>query len=126
MSSVANENPESFGTYFDTAPMAVIETNDKKLRVVRCNKSYREFLDNAFGPLEVGTDVEYEFFKSGYGDAFANAIKRCAKTGDRAFINERFSSDSMIYAFVTRIAVNPVTNVVACSVIILGMPNKNF
>ena len=42
--TISIEDDDSLRDYFDTMPMAILESTEKELHVVRCNKTYREFV----------------------------------------------------------------------------------
>ncbi len=107
--------------YFNTLPMAVIETDDSAMNVVRCNQSYRTFMNRLVAYFEVNVRVPYDTVEGGLGDPFAKGIKQCAKDGNRVFVDERVDKDSTIHAMIRRVAVNPVTGVTACAVVVLGV-----
>ena len=112
------------GQYFDTLPMAIVEADTESIKVVRCNKSYIEFVLGLGGSFEVDRSISYDFFKEGVGAVFAEAVKKCYLDGKKVFIDERLKKDSTIHALVKRVAVNPVTGVVSCAVVVLGIiPN---
>ena len=48
LSSFSNENEDIMAKYFDTLPMAVIEYDRETLRVIRCNRSYKDYLKRYF------------------------------------------------------------------------------
>ncbi len=119
--ALAREEQGTMGQYFNTLPMAVVSIDDTYLKVVRCNKSYREYLIKTFQLDDVDAPVPYASFLDGFSFAFAKALKKCADTGERVFLDEHLNSESTIRAFIRRIAHNPVTGVTACGVVILGI-----
>ena len=122
---VANEDPDTYQNYFDTFPMAILETDDAKTTIVRCNKSYREFTNRVFGRAAEGATLEEAAFTPGTpGAAFVGAIEQCAKDGRRIVIDDQLADGTALHAFVRRIAVNPVTGVVACAVVVLGITEE--
>ena len=119
--ALTREEQGTMGQYFNTLPMAVVGIDDTYLKVIRCNESYREYLIDTFHPDDVDAPVPYAIYLDGFDSAFAKALKKCADTGERVFLDERLGSDSTIRAFIRRIAHNPVTGVTACGVVILGI-----
>lgn len=118
---VANEDAASFKHYFDTMPMAILETDDRRMTVTRCNKSYREFMERSFGALQIGKPIEYARLSSGPGSSFMRAVRQCRTETKPVVMDERLPDGSMIHALVRRIAENPVTGVVACVAVVLGI-----
>ncbi len=125
MAVIANDDPEAFDRYFNMLPMAVIETDEKTLGIVRCNHSYREFLKRSFGGSEAEKKLSYEAFGNSLSSGFANALKKIHDGDDRAFIEENINRDSVIHAFARRIAINPVNGVVACAIVVFGIIKEN-
>ncbi|MBR3019291.1 MAG: EAL domain-containing protein, partial [Clostridia bacterium] len=121
LAAVASDGSERLGDFFETLPMAVIETDGQKLQVVRCNKSYREYIGRAFKKPEFVPTVEMAEIANGVGTPFAQAVTQCREEGVRAFIHEKLPDGSTMHAFVRHVAVNPVTGIFACVVVILGI-----
>lgn len=45
---MAGDDSDTLRDYYDTLPMAVVEIDDDGMRIVRCNNSYRIFVENYF------------------------------------------------------------------------------
>lgn len=125
LSVVSNGDSQSFQHYFDTIPIAILETDGEWIRVSRCNKGYRDFLRENFGKTEMGAKSEHVLSSRGFGTAFMNAVRQCKKDGNRAFFDEYTEDGTKIHAFVRRVAVNPVTEVAACAVVVLAITDNN-
>ena len=119
--SVAVSDDENLNQYFNTLPMAVVEAKEDHLIVLRCNQSYRDFLQLSFGDVDLAEKVPYDAFGEGLGSAFARGIKHCSLTGDRVYIDEKITADSTIHAFIRKISTNPVSGYTACAVVVLGV-----
>ena len=120
-SAAVSEERRAGNRYFDTLPMAILGIRDEEMSLLRCNNSYREFMEQTFGSISLYREARVPNFRDGTGVGFARAIRQCAKDGKRAFIEERIQNDTTIHALVRRIASNPVTGVTACNVIVLGI-----
>ncbi len=120
-SAAVSEERRAGNRYFDTLPMAILGIRDEEMSLLRCNNSYREFMEQTFGSVSLYREVRIPDFRDGLGFVFARAIRQCAKDGNRAFFEERIQNDTTIHALVRRIASNPVTGVTACNVIVLGI-----
>ena len=46
---IAQEDSESLRQYFKTLPTAILELQGDEVKLVRCNRSYREFLQKTMG-----------------------------------------------------------------------------
>ena len=120
-SAAVSEERRAGNRYFDTLPMAILGIRDEEMSLLRCNNSYREFMEQTFGSINLYREARVPNLRDGMGVVFARAIRQCAKNGKRAFIEERIQNDTTIHALVRRIASNPVTGVTACNVIVLGI-----
>ncbi|MBO4396495.1 MAG: EAL domain-containing protein, partial [Eubacterium sp.] len=101
LSSVYADDMESSKHYFDTLPMVILEYDGENARLVRCNKSYRDFVDR-FKELSDHT-----------GPELMNAIERCHEDGQKVFLEERGNDGSTVHAMVKKIADNPIRDVAA-------------
>ena len=125
LSAAASDDSDSFDQYFNTLPMAVIEAGEQGIKVLRSNRSYRDFLKVVFGVPTVSKEVNYDDLTDPANVSFVKAIKRCVDgEGDKELLNEKIGGNSTLHAFIKKIATNPVTGLSACIVVILGI-SKN-
>ena len=106
--------------YFDTFPVAIVESNDDVIKIIRENQAFRNFLYSNSG-IE-GRDFIYkvkENAKESAGEYTVNAIRKCAKDGKRVIFDDRTRHKKTIQLLLQRVAVNPVTKVAAVAVVIL-------
>ena len=115
----SNDDEEVFEHYFNTIPMAILESTAEHYKLVRCNSSYRGFLVKLFGYFPLGKTVNIEEGDGVTGRSFLNAIRECAEKGCKILIEEKLPGDSVIHAFLKNIARNPVTGKCALAVAIL-------
>ncbi|MCR4787109.1 MAG: EAL domain-containing protein [Lachnospiraceae bacterium] len=125
LGAISNEDIETVNQYFNTIPMAVVESDGITMQITRSNKSYRKFIGRFFegrqtGQLEAMVDVA-----RGFGGSFANAIKQCTNIGQKVFINEPLPNGSDVNAFIRKIAYNPVSGLSAYAVAVLGITPRN-
>ena len=121
MAVLSDENDENLNRYFDTLPMSIIEVNGTKVKYNRCNKSYRDFLQRAFGIDFTMEEMDYAAMPDMPGTMFMNAVIRCSRDGKRALVDEKINEDTTLHAFVRRVAVNPVTGTAAVAAAILAV-----
>ncbi len=121
MSAAVYDAPDSFEQYFNTIPMAIIETSDREFNIARCNRSYRDFFTRTFGPFETGVFTSYDTLIDRPGYLFAKAVKQCARTREQIFVDEGVGNNSTVHAFVRYIATDPVTGLTACNALVLGI-----
>ncbi len=121
MAVLADENDESLRRYFNTLPMSIIEVNGTKVKYNRCNQSYRDFLQRAFGIDFTMEELDYAAMPDVPGATFMNAVIRCSRDGKRAMVDEKIDEDTTLHAFVRRVAVNPVTGTAAVAAAVLAV-----
>ncbi|SEK18175.1 diguanylate cyclase (GGDEF) domain-containing protein [Pseudobutyrivibrio ruminis] len=117
--SFARKNGD-LDNYFDTFPVAIVESNDDVIKIIRENHAFRDFLYSNSG-IE-GRDFIYkvkENAKESAGEYTVNAIRKCAKDGKRVIFDDRTRHKKTIQLLLQRVAVNPVTKVAAVAVVIL-------
>ncbi len=117
-----DENKSAFQNFFDTLPMGVIEVKDDTTRFVRCNKSYRDFINRFFN---LNLSHEGTSFEK-YSDSFMkNVVRTCCEQGIRAFYDETMPDGSVVHSFARRIAINPVSGTIAVAVAVLSISEPN-
>ena len=120
LSVIAGEDSHSFRHYFDTLPMAILESDRETIRVVRCNHAYRDFMMQYFHLHASGAELD---FGTGLRDApdFAEAVRQCGEDGKRMIIDGALPDGTTVHTFLRRVNVNPVTGVTACIVVVMDM-----
>ncbi len=109
LGAISSEECESVKHYFNTIPMAIIESNGDDLSILRCNKTYREFSERY-------KDIE---------DEMIDGIRQCENIGQRTFLSEPSADGDMVNIMIRRVIDNPVTNVGAFAVAVLDITGKN-
>ena len=120
MSILADEDEESMRRYFNTLPMALMEVCGSRVNYVRCNQSYRDFLQRAFAMTFFTEAFDYTFRADSAGSVFMAAVLRCSRDGQRAVVDEKVGGDTIVHTLVRRVAVNPVTGTTAIAVAVLA------
>ena len=123
-SIIAGEEQRSNWHYFDSIPMALIETTAEDYRIVRCNSSYRDFMTRTFGIMLHGAKMKYADVKGPNGLGFLDAMRQCGLDGKRLIIDEEMANGSTVHAIVKRVAVNPVAGASALAVAVLAVMDK--
>ena len=120
---IAGEGDDSLRRYFDTLPMAIVEVNGTRAQYARCNKSYRDFMEQVFGITLSGQSqaLDETGMPGGHGAAFMGAVMRCSRDGNRAIVDEPIDEKTTIHIFIRRVAVNPVTGTAAIAVAVLAV-----
>lgn len=116
---VTSDACENFDNYFDTLPMAIIETKNDWIKVSRCNKSYREFMIKYYGDLKVSAKININSER--HSSVFVRSMYNTAKNGKTLFIRETIKDGVTVNSYIRRVAVNPVTGVIACAVVVMSV-----
>ena len=125
LSTVSAADDNSYDHYFDTLPMAILESGTTQTRITRCNRSYRDFMERTFGILQIGTAIPYDDSDDGPGAAFKHAMQQCGPEKPLVFMNEELAGGATVHALIRHIAVNPVTGITACAVAVLGISDES-
>ncbi|MCR5674606.1 MAG: EAL domain-containing protein [Lachnospiraceae bacterium] len=126
LGSVTNDDPEKVRHYFDTLPMAVVEYDGEVVRVIRCNRSYKDFLKRYFNINSVGdanllSDIEEET-----GPGFVDALRSCSEQeGNQSFVDEKMYDGSTVHSMIKKVAGNPVRGVSAFAIAVLAITPEN-
>ncbi|WP_294430025.1 EAL domain-containing protein [uncultured Treponema sp.] len=121
LSVLANGSGEIFKNFFNTLPMAVLEYDNEQLRIIRGNRTYREFIKTYFKPIRNEKNERIAQKLENNGSAFLEAIRNCMKNNDSIVIEERLKAGIKFHVYIRRIAVNPVTSVSAFVVVVLSV-----
>ena len=111
LAAVSNEEGESIKHYFNTTPMAVIESDGVNVIPSRVNKSYRDFVKDY---IEHSDDKKISA-------SFLEAVRECKNVGQKVFINEERSDGVTINALIRKIATNPASGLGAYAVAVLNV-----
>ena len=125
LSSISKEETETTKHYFDTIPMAVVEYSGEAIKVIRCNKSYREFVGRYFNVDNVGEDDTVDNVGSNRGSEFVSAMETCRKEGSRMFLDEKLDDGSVIHLMIKKLTDNPVNGISSYVVVILDITQEN-
>lgn len=118
---IADEGENTFRNIFDAIPMCVMEVWGSKMRYLRSNESYREFVRRFLDvdlqdPETVLVQGEY-----GSGSDFMEMVKQCCSSEGRIFFDEQTPDGSIIHSFMGKIGVNPVNGRTAVAVAVLSI-----
>lgn len=120
-SSIGHEDYRNYRPYFDTIPMAILETDGQTMRIARSNKSYREYMERAFGENVAGSDVLLPEREGRAESLFFDAVFQCGKDGQPVAIDEETGDGEVSHAIINRISVNPVTGTAAILVAVFAV-----
>ena len=123
LSFLANKDDSVIKNTFDTVPMGIMEVNSEgdKVRYVRTNQSFRDFMKRAFGAELSDPDMEYSMLADGHGSDIMKAIAQCRSSDNRAFIDEELEDRSVVHSFLRRIVQNPVNGKDSFAIAVLSV-----
>jgi len=128
LSFLANLDDSVTKNTFDTVPMGIMEVNagGDKVKYIRSNQSFRDFMRRAFGFDLSDPDQEYTVPLDGPGSSFMKAIEQSKDNNNRAFVDEKMRDGSVVRSFVRVIGKNPVNGreSVAIAVLSVSEPGK--
>lgn len=124
LSCVRTKGNDEINNYFDTLPMAILETSEDRVRVVRGNRSYREFMGFNFGKDVLFKEYVFDEMQSRTGRYTMNTIRKCGRDGKRQIIDDMLRDGRSVQLLIQRVAVNPVKNISAVVIVILSVTDK--
>ncbi|MBR3742041.1 MAG: EAL domain-containing protein [Clostridia bacterium] len=123
LSFLVNQDDSVIKNTFETIPMGIMEVNSQgdKVRYVRTNQSFRDFMKRAFKLELSDPDMEYSMLADGHGSDIMKAIAQCRSSVNRAFIDEELEDRSVVHSFLRRIVQNPVNGRDSFAVAVLSI-----
>ena len=118
---LSNDDQVSFEHYFNTVPMAIVETQNERCKMLRCNNTFRVFMEKIIGYLPLGTGISYEEGREKIGRNVIEGIRECAEHGNKLVVDGELSDGAVVHTFCKRIAVNQVTDTRAVAVAVLAI-----
>ena len=126
MGILSGEQEDSLNRqYFNTLPMCILEVSGTTVRYNRCNRSYRDFLENTLELTYPSEGLDCANRQSRYGAAFFKAVLECAREGSRMIIDERIRENISAHVMVWRVSVNPVTGTSAVAAAVLTVNRED-
>ncbi len=123
-SGISGEEGENLDNYFNTLPMCVMEVSGTTLWYIRCNNSYRDFLKRTMN-VEIKMEEKGNIdLSDDRGTSFFKKVLECGYDGKRLIVDEKIKEDTIVHAFIHRIAVNPVTGISAVAVVVLTVNSE--
>ena len=123
---ISQEDSYSFQSYFNTLPIALMEIRADKVRYLRSNQSYRDFLERYFGVCLTDTEVSFSSKYNPEGSPFMHLLKQCCTGSNQSgFIDDTLPDGSVAQSFVRRIACNPVRDTIAVATAVLSITEPN-
>ena len=127
LSFLANMDDSVTKNTFDTVPMGIMEVSAEgyKVKYVRSNQSFRDFMRRAFGFDLSDPDLEYAVPQEGPGSGFMKAIEQSRGNNNRAFVDEEIRDGSVVHSFVRIIGKNPVSGRESVAIAVLSISEQS-
>ena len=127
LSFLANREDDVVKNTFDTVPIGILEISGdrSRLRYIRSNQSFRDFMKRAFNVDVSDPDQAYPVVNEGHGSSILDAVEQCHSNGNRAFIDEEMADGSMVHSFVRLIGRNPVNGNESIAFAVLSITDPN-
>ena len=125
LTAVSNAGSETLGDFFDTLPMAVVESDTEVFRTTRSNDAYRRFMERWFRISDLTAPRRFDSLTDGVDTPFADAVIRCREEGVRMFFDAKLPDGSTVHSMARFVARNPVTGICASAVAVLGISDSS-
>ncbi|MCR5415854.1 MAG: GGDEF domain-containing protein [Pseudobutyrivibrio sp.] len=112
-------------SYFDTLPCAIVESDGDTIRIIRGNKSFKEFMNQNFVVENMDSVYDFKDTTNTVGNYTMNLIRKCGEDGKRTLIDDRLIDGRTVHILLQRIAVNPVKNLSAVAIVIISVSEKS-
>jgi diguanylate cyclase (GGDEF)-like protein len=106
---------------FNSFPMAIVEFENNIFRIIRGNSSYRKFIVEHFSYSPEKGEADFENKIDENAKLFKEAIAACKKQKEPLIIDEKFTDGCTVHLYLRQIAKNPITNVTAIVLVVLGI-----
>ena len=118
---------DRYQSFLDAIPMAILEKEDpedRSLRILRCNASFRNFMGRVLGVCLPGeTELKKHRLQEPPNGGLKETLARCTANGNWVLIGEKKGKAGYsAHAFVRQVSQNPVTGAKAYAVVALTIP----
>ena len=126
ISSITNSSDQIYKNVFNTPPMVIFEATKSEIKIVRGNKSYKEFVKKNFRRMAaegsaIGKIIYINEANRRRNALFFEVIRKCSESSEPVIVDQELSDGSNAHIFIRRVSVNPVTKVVALAAIIFSV-----
>ncbi|MBR5115486.1 MAG: EAL domain-containing protein, partial [Lachnospiraceae bacterium] len=120
--SLASEDVDAVRNYYETMPMAVFEYDRERLHVIRCNRSFKDYIRRYYDVESVGEIESITDIIGGQEGVIVDALDRCSQEEDyRAFVDEKLYDGSTAHCMFKKIADHPHRKSAAYAAAILAI-----
>ena len=118
---ISREEGGGLSSFFNTTPMAILEIRRGRVRFLRNNPSYRDFMTK-YMDMEISeVDPQYSSIPKNAAASYIHAARRVEEGESRCFIDEQLPDGTNVHYFVKKIAENPLKKSVAVAIAILSV-----
>ena len=121
LSVIASKDDNAINRFFSTLPMGIVEIDERGVRFVRSNQSYREFLNRYFHFNLSEKEMSFIDTPEGPGEAFRELMKKCEKTSSPVTIDEELPDGNIVHSIARRICINKENGKMALVVAVLSI-----
>ncbi len=118
---ITSDEDNALDNVFNMIPIAILEIADNKVKYLRSNHSYQDFVKQYFSAEITGGEVTGGDPNNSYGTGFFTVVKQCCETGNSLFFDAKLPGEYKVHSFVRRININPVTGGVAVAIAVLSV-----
>ena len=118
---IAGEAENALRNTFSTIPIAVLEAHGDTAHYIRSNRSYRYLAKRFLGIDITGESIETAVSERVNWLRFIPALKKCCKTGQHVFFEEKAPDGSVFHFFMRRIAINQITKSTSVAIAVLSV-----
>ncbi|MBQ1506877.1 MAG: GGDEF and EAL domain-containing protein [Ruminococcus sp.] len=124
ISTISSENDNAVERYFNTIPMSIIESTGDAFTLIRCNNTYRDFMEKTFGVVAIGEKKRYSQVENEAGSEFIKYLRECGENGGRVIVDEEMPDGTINHSVIKRLAVNPLNGTKALAVAVLSITKR--
>ena len=124
LTAIASKDEDSLHNIFNTLPMGVIEIGDDRMRFIRANQSYRDFVMRYFGLDLADAEHASGAFVAESRAQFEEHVRACCDEGGRAFFDNSLPDGQNVHYLIRRIRTNPVTGATALAIAVLSIDEQ--
>lgn len=117
--AITRNDEIAFDRYFDTLPMVVFEIGCDRAKFIRCNRSYRDFVQKNFQKQKNRYVIDFSTVSQEAGYYSFLSARQVAADGKRIIVEDRTGTGKSLQLFMRRVAVNPLTNAAAVMIVVL-------
>ena len=107
--------------FFDTIPMSIIELGGGKVKFIRSNHTFRQFMLRFYGFDFAGGIESVSDRPVGAGSRFMANVRLCCESGTAMFFDDELNDGSVAHTFARKICANPIDGKTAIAIAVLSV-----